>query len=557
MDFTAKNKKDFFYKLLPDIIALVVLIASGLKILYNVGARLDLPLNDEAFYIYRGLTIPVTGWHNSDWGMLYSLWYWFLSLFISDPIQLFYFNFKLTAIIPPLMFFVLLRKNKVQPNPALLISWMLMISLGNMMTIPRVTHLGLILLIAPLFFINPEKKMLVSGWFLILFLLLASYIRPEFMLAAILALGFMGYHTLRKYKLYSPGLLIIGWLVVILVISALAYFFRLPWLMDQSHRGFYALCQHFAFNYSVWNPGTGNSWYQTHEIIQKVFGTANSYSDLITGNPLQLLKHFCYNGLLFVKYIFGISFIHNNILLPNSSRLMMYIEGAIMFVGFVGWAIWTCIRNKDIVKKNFRLNRKLFLLFLFIGLPAVFGSIIIYPRWHYMIVIIYFLLAFVSILIFSRNKFNQDGKYWQLVGILIFLFSRPFSTAWFDTSSKIPQTGISQEVKKVVNEVKDKADTDKKTHFILDSQTGMGIYMMPAIQPVYNYQKTTSLSNFLLGNRIDMILVDSNFTFSPAYKLFKHEWPYFIQYPYKFGFKIDPISISGYTLFVQDSLQFN
>ena len=408
MDSPANNKTSFFNKILPDIIALLFLIATGWKLLYGVGARLDLPLNDEAFYIYRGLRIPFTGWHNSDWGMLYSLWYWFLSLFISDTAQLFYLNFKITAVIPPLLFYILLRKNKVQAVTALLISWMLMISLGNLMTIPRVTHLALILLIVPLFFINPEKKMLVSGWFLIIFLLFASYIRPEFMLAAILAVGFMGYHTIRKYKLYSPGLLITGWLVVTLIIIALAYFFRLPWLMDQSHRGYFALCQHFSYNYAAWHPWTVNSWYQSPEIIYKVFGPANSYGDLIIGNPVMLLKHICFNCFIFVKNIFGITFIHNNLILSGDTRLKMYIEGAMMFVGFVAWIIWTSINNRDLIKRNFKTNRKLFLLFLFIGLPAVFGSIIIYPRWHYMIVVIYFLLAFVSILIFSRNKKNMD-----------------------------------------------------------------------------------------------------------------------------------------------------
>jgi hypothetical protein len=556
MDSPVNYKTSFFNKLLPDIIALLFLIATGLKLLHGVGSKLDLPLNDEVFYIYRGLIIPFTGWHNTDWGMLYSLWYWFLSLFNSDPAQLFYLNFKITTVIPPLLFYVLLRKNKVQAVTALLISWMLMISLGNLMTLPRVTHLGLILLIIPLFFINPEKKMLVSGWFLIIFLLVASYIRPEFMLAAILAFGFMGYHSIRKYKLYNPGLLITGWLAVILIIIALAYFFRLPWLMDQSHRGFFALCQHFSFNYAVWHPGTVNSWYNSPEIIQKVFGQADSYGDLITGNPVMLLKHMCFNGFLFIKYIFGITFIHNKLILPDSSRLMMYLEGAIMFTGFLGWSIWTWVNNNDLVKRNYKSNRKLFLLFIFIGLPAVFGSIIIYPRWHYMIVVIYFLLAFLSILIFSRNKKNRDKKSLLMAGFIIFLLTRTFSTAWIDTSTKIPQSGIIQEVKKVVNEVKNSSDTSKKTHFILDSQTGIGIYLMPAIQPVYDYQKTLNLSNFLLGNRIDMVLVDSNFMYSEAYKMYKREWDDFVVYPCKFGFKIKYITVPGYNLFIQDSLLF-
>ena len=173
-----------------------------------------------------------------------------------------------------------------------------------------------------------------------------------------------------------------------------------------------------------------------------------------------------------------------------------------------------------------------------------------------MIVVIYFLLAFVSILIFSRNKKNRDKKSLLIAGFMIFLLTRTFSTAWYDTSTKIPQNGISQEVKKVVFEVRNNTDTSHKEHFILDSQNGLGIYLKPQVEPVYNYQKTANLSNFLLGNRIDMVLVDSNFKYSVPYKMYKPEWDDFMVYPCKYGFKIKYISIPGYALFVQDSLLF-
>jgi hypothetical protein len=155
-----------------------------------------------------------------------------------------------------------------------------------------------------------------------------------------------------------------------------------------------------------------------------------------------------------------------------------------------------------------------------------------------MIVVIYLLLAFISILIFSRNRKNRDLKSMFIAGFMIFLLTRSFSTAWYDTSTKIPHYGISQEVKKVVSEVRNNIDTNRREHFILDSQNGLGIYLMPAVEPVYNYQKTTNLSNFLLGNRIDMVLVDGNFRFSAPYKMYKPDWEYFMLHPGKYGFKM-------------------
>lgn len=557
MDLKGKNKSGFFNKLLPDFIALLLLIASGLKLIHGVDVKLDLPLFDEAFYIFRGLTLSSFDFHTADWGILYSAWYRMLSWFISDPAQLFYLNFKITALIPPVLFYFLLRKNKVKPVSALLVSWMLMISLGNLMTIPRISHFGIMLVIIPFYFISPVKKMLVSGWVLICFLLVASYIRPEFMLGVILIFVYLLYHTFRKYKLYRISFLIEGWFSVILIIILFAYFFRLPWIMDHSQRGFYAICQHFFINYNTWHPANLNSWYLTPEIIQKVFGNADSIIGLYIANPLLMMKHMLFNVFMFFEFIFGITFIHNKLILADSTRLMMYIEGALMFIGFLGWLIVTYVKNKALVKNNFTENKKMFLFILFIALPSLIASIVIYPRWHYLIIIIYFFLAFVSILVLSDNEKHNDKKTLLLAGFIIFALTRTFSTAWYDTSSKIPHSSVVQEVKKVVDEVKNNVDSSQKTHFILDSRTGIGIYLMPGIHPVYDYQKSTNLTTFLTNNRIDIVLADSNFRFSPAYKLYKMEWDSFMIYPCKYRFKIKYISIPGYNMYVEDKMMID
>ena len=143
-----------------------------------------------------------------------------------------------------------------------------------------------------------------------------------------------------------------------------------------------------------------------------------------------------------------------------------------------------------------------------------------------------------------------------LAGFMIFLLTRTFSTSWYDTSARIPHSGIKQELKRVVYEIRNNPENTKREHFILDSQNGLGIYLMPEVSPVYNYQKTASLSNFLLGNRIDMVLADSNFKYSTPYKMFKAEWDDFLVYPCKYGFKVKYITVPGYAFFVQDSLLF-
>jgi hypothetical protein len=551
MELPGKNKSGLFNKLNPDIIAIIFLVISGLKLLHGVDEKLDLPLNDEAFYIYRGLS---PGLQNTDWGFLYSAWYSFLNLFISDPVELFYLNFKLTALLPPLIFYFLLRKNNVKPVSSMLVTWMLLISIGNLLTIPRISHLALVLVILPLLFLKPDKKFLLSGWIMTIALLIASYIRPEFMLGMILIFSYTLWHTIRKYKDYNIKYLIQGWFSVILIILLSAYFFSLPWIMDHSKRGYFAICQHFFLNYSSWYPSKANSWYLTPEIIKNVFGDADSVSGLFMANPLMLMKHMLYNLYFLGKFMFGITFIHNKLILPDSSRFYLYIEAAMMFAAFLGWLIVTWLKNSFQVKQNFIMNRKLFLLLAFIAIPSLFASVIIYPRWHYLIVPVYFMLAFTSVFVLSNIEKHADKKTLLLAGFLIFVLTRTFSTAWADTSDKISHTTTLQEVKKVVKEVKNTVKSGSGKHFILDSHTGIGIYMMPEIQPVYDYKKAADLTGFLTNNGINMVIADSIFIFSPAYKLYKPQWDSFLVYPCKYGFKIQAISIKGYTLYVEDEL---
>jgi len=261
-----------------------------------------------------------------------------------------------------------------------------------------------------------------------------------------------------------------------------------------------------------------------------------------------------YNVVAFFEFMFGVTFIHIKLFLPDSNRLMMYIEGVLMFIAFLTWLVITYLKNKVIVKNNFTSNRKLFLMFLIVVFPSLLASVIIYPRWHYIIVVIYFFLAFISIFVLSNNEKHHDKKTLFLAGFILFALTRTFSTEWYDTSAKIPHSGIVQEVKKVVYEVKNSADPRIKTHFILDSHTGIGIYLMPEIQPVYEYQKAADLTNFLADYRIDIVLADSNFKYSEAFKYYKSEWDSFMIYPCKYRFKIKYISIPGYRMFVEDKM---
>ena len=77
-------------KIYIDTFAVGILLILGFKYLYGFERFVDIALYDESNYLYHGINLFQSGFPNAQLSPFYSAWYYFLSLFQSDNIKLYY-----------------------------------------------------------------------------------------------------------------------------------------------------------------------------------------------------------------------------------------------------------------------------------------------------------------------------------------------------------------------------------------------------------------------------------------------------------------------------------
>jgi len=169
------------------IVGVFLLIICGVKVTTNLAQYMDVLFWDEALYLHRGVTmfphIPKT------WGPSYSLWYKFLSVFISDKIFLYYFNFKFTTIAIAVLLFLVLLSCGVRRIVAFVFSVFFLASYINMPLWPRVSHFCVLLLLGGVLIAKYQNTVLQKMIIISFTLLVCSYARPELFLPFLVAIS--------------------------------------------------------------------------------------------------------------------------------------------------------------------------------------------------------------------------------------------------------------------------------------------------------------------------------------------------------------------------------
>ncbi|HPH88020.1 MAG TPA: hypothetical protein PKV76_06075, partial [Chitinophagales bacterium] len=114
----SENKRIYYLSVAGCIL---VLIIAGWKWSVGLQGHLDILLADEAEYLRNGLNLFDKIAKN--WGPTYNIWYKFLSLFNSNPIELYYLNYKIGAIGTGVLLFVFLIRYNVHIAVAFLIGF--------------------------------------------------------------------------------------------------------------------------------------------------------------------------------------------------------------------------------------------------------------------------------------------------------------------------------------------------------------------------------------------------------------------------------------------------
>jgi len=463
-----------------DLLIIIIILLAGLKYTFMLEKGLDISFYDEASYLYWGIKIPVEGLPRTDYAPLYAFWYFIISLIEPNRVNLFYLNVKLMTILPPIIVYILLRKNRVSIPVSATISWFFLLSRANAYTWPKVSHFALLIVLFILILVT-RRSLLWTSLYASLGGLVVSYIRPEFFMAYILSLLiFILTAALGKQeRIRLPVLL---WYLLVTV--ALLGVFGLPVSTDRS---IIAFGQHFSRNWVSWTGSDLSPWTNWREIVAQNFGTADSVLSAFTNNPSIFLKHISYNILELIRNA-------STLILPTffpKGKTSLYIA-ALSIIGL-------CIAKRSTIRNNFREYKNIILFMGLFILPGLVSTIIIQPRDHYLLLPCVLTAVFLAIIVDSNEHEQKQANYTKLLflGLLAISF-----TPYFAERIRSDRPGPNLASIRFIQSL-----SIEETVYLLEAEGGYHYYLDDNFHRIAQYAKNSDFYHFMEERKINMIMV--------------------------------------------------
>ena len=391
----------------------VLLLVAGIRMTWNTEHCLDLFFFDETEYLYKGLRLASEQYNS--WGPSYNVWYFLLSLIKSNPVELYYFNFKVIIILIPILLFFFLYAYEVSIHLSVLFALSYLMLNLHTANFTLVSHFCLICIligfIAARFAEKNEHKLMA--------LLTAAYIcmyaRQEFLIivAGLLLLWLIC--VIQQRKVYASA-----WhLCFVIVVAGLYALFGFITFKGQGiDRSYFAFMQYFYANYILWSK----------KIIPldqfnslDLFKGSKTMFQCMTANPALFAKHVATNamtyGISLYKYF-------EDFFLPKSI-FHFFGKGKHILFGLllIAFAYQLVFKRSYRHLTGFIKERPLIsvAIFLFFGW-SFFSIFMIYPNRHYIVLQFCWYLLILAFLLKNYWKFF-DNKFIQgLLLVLLFVF---------------------------------------------------------------------------------------------------------------------------------------
>ncbi len=393
-----KNKNTYLF------IGTIGIIITGFLMTNGIQHYVDIVFLDETSYLIRGS--KMFGKIPKRWGPMYCAWYRVLMFFQSDLLKLYFLNFKLMAMIPSALLFLTLSRYSKVTILNLLISLGFLVSIFNLPIYPRVSFFCISIILVALFISSYLKDIFLKGLLFISMALLISYVRPEFYLTIILLLLTLAtmfvFKTITYKKQYTLPIIVF---LVAATILHLGLGNPLLIKLNGFNRSIIAFGEHFAYNYSQWNNIDLYLWLEWRDIFVQNFGDVNSLTDAIHNNFPMFWKHVYTN---IIGFIYALTNLFTSFILPfKLSKTASLIIGLIIMV----IALISFIRYFKKV-----INYEMLFLLVF-AIPTLISCILVFPRNHYMVLIVPFIsLILVRII---NPMIKEENNSITLVGVIL------------------------------------------------------------------------------------------------------------------------------------------
>lgn len=413
-------------------LGVAILCIAGWKWAVGLQSHLDLLLADEAEYLRNGLNLFDKIAKN--WGPTYNFWYKMLSLVQSDPVQLYYLNYKLGAIMVGVLLFIFLLRYRIHPAVALLISFCYLFSDVNMNAWPRISNFVLILYL--FYFILIKNSTLITKliWFCII-TFVAAFARPELLIIAEISTLFTILLCSKNYKNISTHIPLLLLLVVTIVILFMVYG-KPADTYSNINRTYIAFCQHYAIAYRMRTHSNMNAIIEWIDFTKPLFGDCKTLPEVLMKHFDLCIPHFLFTIKMYAIFfsMFVLDFVTPLYLFPGVKKKIVLLVALVVF-------ILICSFNKEIRTDFVRQLKQhyvvLILAFLF-SLPSIGISVVIFPRQHYI------MMQALWVALLLGFFFSSVVTYFKLPPIvllplaIILFFISPKATA-FNSIQSVPE----------------------------------------------------------------------------------------------------------------------
>ncbi len=519
--------RSFFDKInrknVSDIVLFMTLILAGIIYTYNLQGLIDISLFDETGYLARGLRMTES-FPSAEQGPAYSVWYFVLSKFRSDPIDLYYLNYRAMTILPALIFFLLLRTFKIPGFLSFAFSLAFLCTAGNFLTWPKVSHFAILILMSGLIFLWHFKKNREIILVLSLISLLVSYIRPEFYYSYLfLTFGLIIVSTYqffksRSYSTFIPLAINLAALIILLLSLGIP--------TASGNRELVAFGQHYARNWTQWNNDPRDPWTNWMSIISNDFGSINTAADALVSNPSAMIRHMFQNVTNVPEIMYSM---FNHFYPPSYSQKVALKYGLLIFLiaSIIFFNKHNASKFLKRIVSNYIKFRFLVLIILITMLPVLISTIAIFPRQHYIFMLFVTLVFVVIILLFSNEGNDEETNnfnYAVICCFVVLVLIRPLSES---------KGNVNQ---KTLNTTKFIRSLDIEAEIIfLDAEGGYSIYLGNNFKQIEEYSKEVPFKEFVRLNSINMILLTDELR---NYIKFRNdpEWQSFLKNPEEMDF---------------------
>ncbi len=522
---TLKRFGLFARSALPDLIMVLMMAYAILKFLDPLRSLIDVQLFDESGYLYQGIRLLKDGLPAPADAPLYAIWYFILSLFQKDQIELYYLNYRLLTLFLPLAFYLVLRRYRLPLVPAGIITFFgTMISFGNLGVWPKVSHFTLLIILGSFFAASFVRNFASQLAVLSLGALLGSYARPElfpvYLLLVVFFLASLVLPWLRKTASRLSKSRIAGLLSWAVFSGACLLLIGVP--TSGQARLNLAFAQHFSVHWVAWNGSNLNGFTDYPAIMQQAFGESAGPWQALTSRPALFFRHSFANLrslMITFTYVF---FKHapvfvarwrqnleNFLLLRFTILALAYLVLAeLLRLGKEHNYSWSGLRQ--IIQPGRFAARWLAgvkdIQALLLGcasylLVAPFPLLIIWPEQHY--VLLYGLVLILAVtLIAARRGGSPTWKQALLCGLVIAAATPPAS-ALLDAPPALV----------TVNTIRFLRSLPVKQEVVMrEGDGGYEYYLDYPVRRVRHDSKNQDFDAFMAQEKINMIVVSTSIT---------------------------------------------